>query len=366
MTAQTETVLHNFGSYGDGLKPLAGLTIDKLGNLWGTTSQGGDFGGGTVFQVTPSGVEEVWYSFGGTPGDGNTPLAGLAIDPAGNLYGTTEYGGANLHGTVYEVSGYLTETVLYSFGSLGDGVEPFAGLTRDTKGSLYGTTFGGGAASCFCGTVFMVTPTGSETVLHSFSNSPDGSEPFAGLEANGGFYGTTAQGGSGTACSGGCGTIFNVTGNGKEKVLYSFKGDPDGSSPRGGLIRDKHGNLYGTTLYGGAYGKGTIFRITSTGVETVLYNFTGQADGGNPTGALVMDSAGNLYGVTGGGGDASCACGVVFKLGPSGAELVLHSFGVGTDGQYPNGIVMDKKGNLYGTTYLGGTLSYGTVFKLAP
>src|SRR5271157_511854 len=268
-----------------------------------------------------------------------------------------------------------TESVLYSFKVGTDGDGPFAGLVRDAQGNLYGTTLWGGAYDL--GTVFKVDTNGNETVLHSFpATGGDGSQPLAGLvlDVQGNLYGTTGKGGD-VACNlaygPGCGTVFKVDTTGKETVLYSFPGYPGhGAYPNAGLVLDALGNLYGTTGGGGAADAGTVFKLAPpvppsvTWTETVLHSFTGGADGETPSAGLVRDAQGNLYGTTIGGG--AYDLGTVFKVDTNGNETVLHSFpATGGDGSQPRaGLVLDAQGNLYGTTYVGGASGDGTVFKL--
>jgi uncharacterized repeat protein (TIGR03803 family) len=278
-----------------------------------------------------------------------------------------------------------TYKVLYSFCSAHnctDGMAPNAGLIQDAEGSLYGTTSAGGAYGN--GTIFKVSKTGKEAVLHSFcsrSGCPDGAYPSAGLiqDDQGNLYGTTGDGGAF-----GYGTVFKLSKMGKETVLHSFchkSGCLDGAQPSGGLIRDTNGNLYGTTQTGGdsAYcpnGCGVVFKVDMKGRETVLYSFclqSGCPDGSYPTAGLVRDVLGNLYGTTGLGGEPGCfkyyGCGVVFKLDPSGKETVLYAFAGGADGGNPSaGVIRDTNGNLYGTTYgyfFGNGTDFGTAFKLS-
>jgi uncharacterized repeat protein (TIGR03803 family) len=268
---------------------------------------------GRVLVMTPSAEAHadttftVLYSFnGGT--DGAQPHAGLVRDAAGNLYGTTIRGGGGSNlGTVFKLDTTGAETVLYSFTGFPDGAKPRAGLVLDAAGNLYGTTYHGGASDL--GTVFRLDTTGAETVLHSFSGR-DGQNPYAGLvrDAAGNFYGTTQNGGGDFAA----GTVFKLDTTGKETVLHSFTGGSDGANPYAGLIRDAAGNFYATTFTGGAYGFGTVFKLDATGNETVLYSFTGGADGGHSRAGLIRDAAGNLYGTTGLGGAFSL--GTVFKL----------------------------------------------------
>jgi uncharacterized repeat protein (TIGR03803 family) len=366
----------------DGAYPYGGLTRDAAGNLYGTTAGGGFFGNGVVFGLSPGGGGEfLLYEFLG--GNGSGPYAGLISDAAGNLYGTTVGGGASGNGVVFKLSPPESETVLYSFTGAADGRNPYAGLIRDAAGNLYGTTFYGGTENSACrngcGVVFKVSPSESETVLHSFTGGTDGTNPQAGLtrDAAGNLYGTTVGGGAF-----GAGVVFELircdsapTGY-DFKVLYSFTGGADGGNPYAGLIRDAAGNLYGTTA-GGGVGSGTVFKLIpcDSGYELkVLHSFTG-ADGATPVAGLIRDAAGNLYGTTlhGGTEDSACeyGCGVVFKLSPAGTETVLHSFTL-ADGANPYaGLIQDAAGNLYGTAAYGGisvndVSSAGVVFRLAP
>jgi len=321
-------------------------------------------------------TQTVLYSFTGGA-DGGYPYAGLLRDSKGSLYGTTEGGGSSYDGTVFEVTPDGEEKVLYSFAWGTDGAVPFAGLVQHAKGNFYGTTvLGGTTGYCGgvgCGTVFEVTPGGKEKVLHRFTGVADGGNPYGGvvLDDMGNLYGTASSGGTDGDCGGaGCGTVFKLTPTGRFKVLYKFTGGIDGGVPDGGLVRDAKGNLYGTAVVGGAFGWGAIFRVTPAGKERVLYSFTGGADGGSPNAGLLRDAAGNLYGVTpyaGGSGCGGGGCGTVFKLTPARKVKVLHSFGGGTDGASPFGVlVRDGKDNVYGTTYAGGTSGHGTVFKVTP
>ena len=376
--AQSETVLYSFCAKSgctDGSSPYAGLVLDTKGNLYGTTYRGGANGKGTVFEVNGPGSETVLYSFCSQSGckDGYHPEAGLIL-ANGNLYGTAYDGGAHEAGVVFEITGNQTESVIYSFcvkRHCADGYYPHSDLVRDNNGNLFGTTQFNGAYGG--GTVYEVSATGTETVVYSFCAQPncaDGSGPRAGLvlDANGNLYGTTFGGGAN-----GKGTVFKVTPNGTETVLHSFcsqAGCKDGSNPLADLVIDTNGNLYGTTVNGGANGKGTIFEVSANGGETVLYDFCSQRacrDGSMPKAGLIMDTQGNLYGTTFFGG-AQQGRGTVFELSASGAETVLHSFRAnGTDGYNPVAkLVMDGKGNLYGTTLAGGANKGGTVFEVTP
>jgi uncharacterized repeat protein (TIGR03803 family) len=358
VSAQTYTVLHSFTGGADGAAPRAGLVVDTNGNLYGTAAGGGS-GAGTVFRVNASRKLKVLYTFAGRP-DGAGPYGTLIQDAKGNLYGTTEGGGANGDGAVFKLTKSNKESVLYSFTGGTDGGDPYAGLVMNAAGNLYGTTNLGGAAGY--GTAFDLNPTTKvETVLYSFSYFPDGENPYSPLiDTKNHFYGSTYQGGAA-----GYGTVFELGKKGKETTLYSFTGNPDGANPYAGLISDKDGNLYGTTLGGGASEYGTVFELSSTGVETVLYAFTGNPpDGEYPLSGLVRDAAGNLYGTTEKGG--ASGFGTVFKLSSTGTEIVLHSF-TGADGAFPYAtLVRDSKGNLYGTTESGGHDGAGVVFKITP
>ncbi len=377
--AQTFKVLYNFKGAPDGANPIAALIMDAAGNLYGTTLNGGSptcspgggpVGCGTVFRLDPSGNETVLHSFTGPP-DGIEPWAGLLMDAAGNLYGTTLIGGSASgfpYGTVFKLDLVGNETVLHNFpNSPGDGKFPEAALAMDPAGNLYGTTFFGGASNS--GTLFKLDTSDNETVLHNFPSAPgDGSYPIAALirDAAGNRYGTTYAGGS-LACTAlpgfaGCGTVFRLDASGNETVLYSFAGGNDGAGPEAPLIMDTAGNLYGTSALGGSFGKGIVFKLDPSGHETVVHTFTG-SDGANPFAGLIMDAAGNLYGTTTAGGPFGR--GTVFKLDPSGNVTVLHAFTGGSDGSDSHAaLIMDAAGNLYGTTDGGGTSGFGTVFKL--
>jgi uncharacterized repeat protein (TIGR03803 family) len=284
--------------------------MDTSGNLYGTTSSGSADGDGTVFEVALNGAETVLHSFTGGP-DGKGPQAGLVMDNKGKLFGTTVFGGANGDGTVFKVAPDGTETVLYSFAGKPDGYAPSGGLIR-RNGNFYGTTAEGGTEGL--GTVFELSPQGTEKVLYSFCpnypNCTDGVFPVGSLIADsaGNLFGTTSADG------GGGGTVFKLAPNGTETTLWSFTGGADGSEPQTGLVR-KNGNLYGTTLFGGANGFGTVFKVARDGTETVLYSFdsvANGADGFEPYAGLIEDESGNLYGTTYGGG--TDGGGIVFKI----------------------------------------------------
>jgi uncharacterized repeat protein (TIGR03803 family) len=316
-----------------------------------------------AFQPAYAQTEKVLYSFGSYSGDGQNPGYAPLIYK-GNFYGTTQNGGANSYGTVFKVTASGKESLLYSFCSQSnctDGGNPSSGVISDKEGNLYGTTLNGGGGNW--GTVFKVTLTGEESVFYSFgAYSGDGAWPVGGVivDKEGNLYGTTSLGGANDA-----GTVYKITSSGEESVLYSFGShSEDGNGPQAGLITDRESNLYGTTSGGGANGSGTVFKVTPTGEESVLYGFGSfSGDGANPFTGLVMDTEGNLYGTTSAGGKHKF--GTAFKLTPSGEEKVIHSFGAGTeDGRGPNPLIIDKAGNLYGTTALGSGKCYGTVFEM--
>jgi uncharacterized repeat protein (TIGR03803 family) len=351
--------LYSFKGGSDGGWPL-GTLLEVNGALYGTTDIGGHCSDcGTIFKVTPSGTETVLHRFTGGS-DGYGPFAGL-INLNGVLYGTTEGGGASGNGTVFTITPAGQKTVLYNFlGGSSDGGLPTGSLFR-ISGALYGTTVGYGAGDR--GTVFKVTPAGKEGLLHSFAGSSDGYEPFAAgvVALDGVFYGTTKMGGPST-----CGTVFKVTPSGVETVLYSFgrlQNCVDGARPTAGLVA-LNGALYGTTTAGGS-GGGIVFKITPTGVESTVYAFTGKADGSQPFAGLLALN-GTLYGATAYGG--TYGHGTVFKITPTATRLesVLYSFTGGADGSEPDASLIAVHGTLYGTTFVGGTSNNGTVFSITP
>jgi uncharacterized repeat protein (TIGR03803 family) len=375
--AQTFTVLYHFKGGSDGANPSAGLLLDAAGNLYGTTTVGGSSNDGTVFEVDASGTETVLYSFNGT--DGVSPYGGVVMDLKGNLYGTTENGGIGCNyegcGIVFELTpkegGGWNETVVHGFTADPDGADPMGGLILDAMGNLYGTTFTGGSTG-IDGTVFEVSNTGEETVLHSFMGSPsDGGFPtLAGvvMDTKGNLYGNTFEGGASPYDGG---VVYKLSNSGQLTVLHSFPvSEEDGEEPMGTPVMDKHGNLYGTTSTGGP-NYGIVWKVSQKGKEKVLHSFAGgPSDGAFPYAGVIRDAKGSLYGVTTLGGTGTVcgqyACGTVYELSKNGTLTLLHSF-VGADGNYPvGGLIMDAKGNLYGTTEYGGNYGYGTVWKLTP
>lgn len=369
--AQTFRVVYSFQDKKDGRNPQVGLFTDAI---YGTTFLGGDptCGCGTIFKLLPAGTIKTLHTFVGT--DGANPTAGLVEDNNGNLFGTTSQGGngSSSAGTVFKlappatVGAPWTETVLHTFTGAPDGAHPYAGLIFDSAGNLYGTTNGGGAFNY--GTVFKLDSTGNETILYSFTGFPDGASPYAGVvqDSAGNLYGTTGEGGAFNH-----GTVYKLDSSGVETVLHSFNGGTDGAYPCGGLTLDAAGNLYGTANEGGATGNtgdnGTLFELNNAGSFTVLHTFTGGVGGANPAAGMILNSVGKLLGVTTEGGDRDDD-GTVFELDPTtGIFSVLHTFTAGSGGAYPyTGLILDSAGNLYGATVDGGTSKRGLVFEITP
>lgn len=367
-SAQTESLLYDFCSLSsctDGQYPEVQLIEDPQGNFYGTTYEGGAHNGGTVFQLSPSGAFTVLYSFGASTTDGTGPVGTLVRDAKGNLYGVTASGGAYRSGAVFKITSGGVESIVHSFGANGsDGLYPTSGLVMDGHGNIYGTTAYGGKGFG-AGTAYKVSPQGTYAILHYFVGGGDGLRPMAplALDQQGNLYGTTELGGAF-----GEGSIFRITG-GTESVLHSFSATgaakADGVFPEGGLVVDAQGNLYGTTYDGGAFHTGVVFKLSPEGTETVLHSFGGNGDGIHTQAGLIIDGNGNLYGTSFQGG--AFGAGIVYKLDSAGNETILHSFGSGTDGTYPHaGLLMDSAGNLYGTTEQGGTNNGGTVFEVTP
>jgi uncharacterized repeat protein (TIGR03803 family) len=377
-------VLHGFGEGSGGDDPSNALVMDKKGNLYGTTLSGGKIstncpeGCGVVFEIAPDGTETTLYVFKGGH-DGSAPSSPLVMDTAGDLYGTTFYGGEFDAGTIFKVPRITAETdkVLHSFGGGADGAFPFAGLVRDGSGNIFGVTASGGNNNCAggCGTIFRLAADNTEAIVYAFCSQPncaDGRYP-DGLSMNAAdnLVGTTLAGGS--DCNGvGCGTAFKVAPDGTEEVLYAFHGGVDGAQPMDGVVTDASGNFYGITAGGGrgcgGDGCGTVFKLAPNGTKTTLYAFcpnqlTQNCESGSmPNGGVIVDGRGNVYGTTvyGGATAGSCrrGCGTIFKLTPDGREKVLYAFLNDGDGCYPESRLLLNHDHLFGTNSC-------TVFELA-
>jgi uncharacterized repeat protein (TIGR03803 family) len=353
---------------GGGANPYGSLIVDPAGNLYGTAANGGGFHCGVVFGIL-SGSPTVLYTF--HCGDGANPYGGLVRDVEGNLYGTTEYGGdggpcSTLEpgcGLVFKLDPAGNETILHSFTGGADGSIPAAGLLRDPAGNLYGTTEYGGQFGE--GVVFEMPRGVGYKVLHAFTDLNDGASPLASLirDSAGNLYGTASSAGTGRH-----GVVFKLDAAGNETPLYSFTGGSDGNYPYGALTRDAAGNLYGTTFQGGDLsacpgGCGVIFKVEPAGGETVLYSFTDSSDGAYPMAGLVQDTQGNLYGTNTSGG-AYVYYGVIFELTPAGAYKVLFNLN-SLDGCLPHATLLAYQGYLYGTNSSCGEGYVGTAFKLS-
>jgi uncharacterized repeat protein (TIGR03803 family) len=367
--AQTFTTLYNFTGGTDGGYPFAGVIQDTAGNLYGTTFYGGDLnclapeGCGVVYKLDTAGTETVLHSFSGGQNDGLEPLAPVVRDKDGNLYGTTSQGGLPGYGTVFKIDSAGNETVLYSFWGGSEGCWPAQGLILGKSGAVFGTT-------SYCGGgIFKVYRTGLFTVLHAFDYE-DGTYPMFGhltMDRSGNLYGVTVEGG-GTGCSGsGCGVLYELSKSGTFTVLHRFGGGTsDGCEPYGSVAQDNAGNLYGTTYQCGSNNNGTIWKVSKKGRETILHNFAGgTTDGCDPFGGVTLDADGNLYGDT-----FACGAngyGVLYELSAKGTLTLLHSFD-GSDGRDPYGdeVLRTGKGELFGTTHWGGTYDGGTVWSYVP
>ena len=365
--AQTFTTLVRFAGT-NGAGPSAGLVQGTDGTFYGTTLDLGANGQGTVFKVSPSGALKTLYSFGGL--DGANPAATLIQAANGTFYGTTSSGGGPGHGTVFKITAAgVFGTVYYFVGP--EGTDP-SGLVQAKDGNFYLTTSLGGTTGY--GAVVKITPGGALTTLYDFycvnpTTCPNGTNPHAVLvqATNGNFYGTTSFGGAY-----GNGTVFKITPAGTITTLHSFCATynsqgycSDGGQTSAGLVQAGDGNFYGTTDGEGDNGEGTVFKITPGGTLTTLYSFGSPAtDGGFPKGGLVQATDGNFYGTTSGFG--ANGYGTIFEITPAGTETTLHNFVLTADGGYPQaGLVLATDGNFYGTTYSGGTKGDGTVFRLA-
>jgi len=344
----------------DGGNPVAPLIVGPDGYLYGTTLNGGDNDFGVVFKITTSGSYTTLYSFTGTDGDGANPATGLLSATDGFLYGTTKGGGSSNEGTIFKITTNGVPTTVYSFLGGVEGGTPIGTLIQGINGNFYGTTQFGGTNGL--GVVYQLTSTGSYTELHAF-NGTDGNQPLAGLVTgtDGKFYGTTSKSSSGQ------GTVYQITTSGSFRTIYGFDGGTNGGNPHAGLISGSDGNLYGTTENGGA-GQGTIFKMTTGGAITTLYRFQGATDGGQPAATLLSASDGNLYGTTQEIVTSGTSFGTVFQMTYSGSLTTIHTFtNNSVEGSNPEaGLVTGTDGNLYGTTEDGGNNGgFGTVYEVA-
>jgi len=356
MQAQsTFKLLHGFLGGSDGAHPTSGVAFGPNGYLYGVTLDGGAYKQGTVFSISPGGRYKQLYAFTGGA-DGGFPADQLTWVGT-SLYGVTNFGGDYNAGVIFMIdSSSGAETTLYSFTGSTDGYIPDSTMIADASGNLYGTAFEGGANSA--GTIFRFVPaTGILTTLYAFQGQSDGKYPSGRLARDmyGNLYGATLEGGTSDF-----GTIFRLSASGVETVLYSFLGYPvhDVYYPYANVTKDSAGNLYGGGTSGGA-GDGAVFKVSRTGAETI-YNVPSGTSGPS---SVVMDSDGNFYGTM----NVVGYYGGVFKMDASGTYTILYSFTGGLDGTSPNGadVIRDAKGNLYGTTYSGGVgRKYGTVFEL--
>jgi uncharacterized repeat protein (TIGR03803 family) len=381
-SAGTKSILYSFtGNQNDGASPYTGLIMDSVGNFFGITGDGGSQGSGTVFKLIPDGSggysDLILDSLTPpSPAPLQLPTGRLLRDSTGALYGVMPYGGTTNNGAVFKltpaINGSYTESILYSFTGGSDGAYPFAGLVQDSAGNLYGATTAGASG----GTIFKLSPNHSGgydfSVLHTFTQATEGDYIYGTLllDAAGNLYGVTMVGGP----NNGAGTVFKLAPDQSLSVLHTFAADPsDGGNPWGALVMDSSGNLFGTTTAGGAHGKGTVFKLTSDGHggynESVLYSFaSGDTDGEAPYAGVVVDHQGNLFGITTMGGIGGH--GVVFKLRPNGdgtySETMLYSLAA-TISDYGAGygeLLLDSAGNLYGTVRDGGANNYGYVFMI--
>ena len=372
------TSLHSFQVFNNGAQPSAGLVQGSDGNFYGTTSGGGTNGDyGTVLKISTHGALTTLYSFTGS-NDGAYPRAALVQGNDGNLYGTTYSGGTNNQGTVFKISTKGALTSLYSFSGTHDGSNP-NGLVQGNDGNFCGTTYSGGTNNQ--GTVFKIGTSGALTSLYSFTGTNDGANPNDGLVqgSDGNFYGTTKYGGTtdynADFAAYGRGTVFMISTAGVLTSLYSFTGGKDGAYPSARLVQASDGNLYGTTSFGGTYpglhgvGYGTVFKISTKGAYISLYSFPAGNHGVFPSSGLVQGNDGSLYGTTPFGGGSNDfggeGYGTVFKISTDGALISLYSFTGTNDGAYPNGLVQGNDGDFYGTTASSGPYGYvfgGSVF----
>lgn len=346
--------LYDFaGGAGDGADPGTNVVFDDAGNIYGTTDFGGPANKGTVFKLAPNGTQTILHAFSSS--DGEAPDGGVLLTRSGKLYGTASAGGSSGNGVLFSLSAKGKYKVLHDFSDT-DGSFLRGDLIRDKDGNLYGTGLFGSANDA--GTVYKYAPNGTFTVLHAF-NVTDGEFPEHGVVSDqaGNLYGVTAFGGADDN-----GTVYKIAPNGTFTTLYTFTGGADGGFPYGGMDIDKDGNLYGSTVEGGANDDGTVFELAQDGTLTTLYDFTGGADGSSPQSDVLLVGK-NVYGANDEGGDPTCQCGVVYEVTSKGKAKVLHTFTAATGGEYSAGLVQNN-GTLYGTASSLGANSDGVVFSL--
>lgn len=356
----TYTVLHDFaGEPSDGDGSGAEVTLDSAGNIYGTTDWGGPYGAGNdygaLFKVATDGTESILHFFGNT-GDGTNPDGAVTFLSNGNMIGTTTFGGSTNNGTIWQLTAGGTYSILYSFAA-DQGNFIRGRLVEDGRGNFYGTALDGGAANY--GTVFKYNLAKNKvTVLHSF-NGTDGEFPEHGVvrDKSGNLYGVTAFGGTSDE-----GTVYKIAKDGTFSTLYNFTGGADGGFIYGGLAIDKDGNLYGSAD-SSSPGSGTVFKLAPDGTYTVLYTFTGGSDGAYPEGDMLLKGT-NLYSTATGGGDSSCSCGVIYEITSTGKEKVLEAFTPTSGNEYSAGLTPAGNGVFYGTTQNGATGDNGVVFSL--
>jgi uncharacterized repeat protein (TIGR03803 family) len=357
--AQTYTDLHDFNPSAGDPQQLQYTDLfpqGRDGSLYGVSHTGGTAGLGTVYSITLAGTPAILHSFDGSA-TGSSPYNGLTLGSDGNFYGVTPYGGSGGDGTVFKITPTGTLTVLHPFTNTGDGGGPTSPPVQGNDGNFYGTTSG---TSLEADTFYKVTPSGTFKTLHTFASSEGIQCAYAALGSDGNFYGACDQGGASNH-----GTLFKISAAGHLTVLHSFTGT-DGLNPAGPLLMQaSDGNFYGVTINGGTHNAGVIYRLKTNGTYTVLYNFTGGADGANPSAGMTQGPDGNLYGTTANGGSsvACTGCGVIYKITTAGTLKVLSTFD-GTHGSNPQSdLTLDTDGLFYGNTYSGGAHGSGVFYS---
>ena len=356
--AQTYSVLHSFATATDGQTPYSAVTFDSSGNMYGTCNSGGANSGGTLWEYSHGGTFSVLHSFGSTT-DGSSPVASVALDSSGNLYGTSCTGGSNSGGTLWKYSSSGTFSILHSFTSSTDGAIPYGSVELDKSGNVYGTCNSGGANSG--GTLWKYSSNGTFSVLHAFTSSTDGKTLYAGatLDSSGNIFGTCEAGAAHSD-----GSLWEYSSTGTFSVLHSFSGTEGRNPIYGTLVLDSSGNIYGTCEAGGANSGGTVWQYNSVSGITVLHSFNSNTDGRIPYAGVTFDSNGNMYGTCFSNGPNSGA-GTAWEYDLSGTFRVVNTFTSAANGASPQaGVKFDSSGNLYGLCSTGGANSYGTLWKL--